>query len=383
MERTLYSLLAAVLMFSLAVLGSNSCGHCLAAPADQDEALSGPALGPPAEGPALTPGSNNTHGGDAQDKASLLWTAPPADANPVRPDEPVRPAPVPDTIPPPPPVTPRVNPPAPPASLPERRPPAVLPPELAAPIKLKPINPAKAGVYTSGIWRFEMKITSPGTRTEGRWGWLTYDGQKLPRGDVNDYYDTPWGPIYWVDVPTTPWGVHGWMPVPLAQNPHKGRPLAVPKALLAAAPAPPTTGTRAAQLPPPAVAAAPVPRPQTLEINKTHNGQLAKLRVGNILVIRLPGNPATGYQWQAATTNSPALKLTVRPQYSPAASATAQAAASGTYTFTFQAVQPGNGSIRLYYVRANDPSHPRDSFAVGVNVSPASTAALPPASRRE
>ena len=136
------------------------------------------------------------------------------------------------------------KPPRAPASLPERRPPAVLPPELAAPIKLKPINPAKAGVYTSGIWRFEMKITSPGTRTEGRWGWLTYDGQKLPRGDVNDYYDTPWGPIYWVDVPTTPWGVHGWMPVPLAQNPHKGRPLAVPKALLAAAPAPPTTGTR-------------------------------------------------------------------------------------------------------------------------------------------
>ena len=45
---------------------------------------------------------------------------------------------------------------------------------------------------------------------------------------------------------------------------------------------------------------------------------------------------------------------------------------SGTYTFTFQAVQPGTGSIRLYYVRPNDPSRPRDSFAVGVNVSPAS-----------
>ena len=110
---------------------------------------------------------------------------------------------------------------------------------------------------------------------------------------------------------------------------------------------------------------------------------MARLRVGNVLVIRLPGNPATGYQWQAATTNSPAVRLTVRPQYSPPAATAAQAAASGTYTFTFQAVQPGNGSIRLYYVRPNDPSRPRDTFAVGVNVSAAATAAVPPASRRE
>ena len=131
---------------------------------------------------------------------------------------------------------------------------------------------------------------------------------------------------------------------------------------------------------PPAGAVAPKPpRVQTLEINKSHNGQLARLRVGNMLVIRLPGNPATGYQWQAAATNSPAMKPTVRPQYS----APAAQAASGTYTFTYQAVQPGSGSIRLYYVRPDDPTRPRDSFAVSVSVSPAAAAAIPAASRRE
>jgi inhibitor of cysteine peptidase len=239
-------------------------------------------------------------------------------------------------------------------------------PEPAAPARVKPINPAKAGIYTSGKWRYEMKITSPGARSEGRWGWLTYDGQKLPRGDVNDYYDTPWGPIYWVDVPATAWGVHGWMPVPLAQNKRQGRVLAPPRTALAEVPTSPGTGAAAAK----------PPRVQTLEINKSHNGQLARLRVGNVLVIRLPGNPASGYQWQAATTNSKAMRLTVRPQYSPSASTAAQTAASGTYTFTFQAVQPGNGSIRLYYVRADDPSRPRDSFSVSVIVSPATTAAM-------
>ena len=216
-------------------------------------------------------------------------------------------------------------------SLPESKPPAELPPDAAAPAKLKPINPAKAGMYAAGKWRYQLQIVSPGTRSEGRWGWLTYDGQKLPRGDVNDYYNTPWGPIFWVDVPTTAWGVHGWMPAPLAQNRRQGRALAMPTATLPAVPTQP--GVAAPLLPAsprPAETAAPAsPRAQMLEINKSHNGQLARLRVGNVLVIRLPGNPATGYQWQAATTNSPAMRLTVRPQYSPPASTATQAAATG------------------------------------------------------
>ena len=126
---------------------------------------------------------------------------------------------------------------------------------------------------------------------------------------------------------------------------------------------------------------------QKLEINKSHNGQLARLWVGNVLVVRLPGNSASGYQWQAAPTNSPAVRLTVRPQYTPSPSSTTPST-SGTYTFTFQAVQPGSGSIRLYHVRPDDPTRPRDAFAIGVNVSPASTAAavrpaVPVASRGE
>ena len=163
---------------------------------------------------------------------------------------------------------------------------------------------------------------------------------------------------------------------PSTQNRRRGRPFPRQPAGVRRATA---AGTAAPRLPParrlPAGSPATGPRMQTLEINKSHNGQLARLRVGNLLVIRLPGDPATDYQWQAASTNSPALRLTVRPQYSPPACTAAQAAALGTYTFTFQAVQPGTGSLRLYYVRPGDPGRPRDSFAVGVNVSPATTAA--------
>ena len=112
-------------------------------------------------------------------------------------------------------------------------------------------------------------------------------------------------------------------------------------------------------------------KPQMLEINRSHNGQLARLYVGNVLIIRLPGNPATGYQWQMGTTNPKSLRMTVRPQYSPPSTGTT--GSWGIYTFVYQAIQPGSGSLRLYYVRPNDPNHPRDAFAVGVNVAPAVT----------
>ena len=412
MKRNLFSLLAAAMVFSAAVLGwsqstraalcskcrdlmfvdstgkcihcgdptasgalqlcpkcsakRHQCEHCLAATTEKDESL--------AESKLADPAVQTLPRGDASPSNAQDWTPPAGHpdgrGNPARPDDAVPAGPTgPEINHLPPPAAQTESPP--PENLPESKPPAELPPD-PVPARPKPINPVKAGTYTTGKWRYQLQITSPGTRSEGRWGWLTYDGQKLPRGNVNDYYNTPWGPIFWVDVPTTAWGVHGWMPVPLAQDRRQGSPLPGPSYMSAAASAPP--GPATARTPPPASAgaAAPAtPRVQTLEINKSHNGQLARLRVGHVLVIRLLGNPATGYQWRAATTNTPAMRLTVRPQYSPPASTAAQAAGLGTYTFTFQAVQPGTGSIRLYYIRPEDPSRPRDSFAVSVSVSPA------------
>ena len=406
MQRKLFSLLAAGLVFSVLVLGWNQvslaalcskcrdlmfietegkcidcggptasgalklcpkcsakrhqCEHCLAATTEKEEAAarSSPADPLPEKLPDTA----------SQDKPPLGWTAPANSGNPARPDDAAAGQPTGPQIDPAP-VSPNLDKTAPLKTLPEGKPPAELPPDAVGSAKLRPINPSTAGAYTSGKWRYQLQITSPGARSEGRWGWLTYDGQKLPRGNINDYYDTPWGPIFWVDVPTTAWGVHGWMPVPLSQVQRHGRVLSLPTAALATAPTQPA-----------AVAAPASPRVPMLEINKSHNGQVARLRVGNVLVIRLPGNPATGYQWQAATSNSQAVRLTVRPQYSPSAST---APAMGTYTFTYQAMQPGSGSIRLYYVRPNDPNRPRDSFAVGVNVSPAAAAARPVANSRQ
>ena len=78
----------------------------------------------------------------------------------------------------------------------------------------------------SGRWEYRLKVTHPGTKSEGAWGTLSYDGKKVPDGTtVNDFYRTPWGKIYWVGMPASEWGRHGWMLEPV-----RGRELTPPVA---------------------------------------------------------------------------------------------------------------------------------------------------------
>lgn len=229
-----------------------------------------------------------------------------------------------------------------------------------------PIDLKKSGTYSAGRWQYRLDIVDPGTRSEGRWGWLWYDGQKLPRGEVNDYYRTPWGPIYWVDVPKTHWGMHGWMSAPLAQNTRQGQPLAAP----ASSTAGPQSGqplTSSSQPP----HSAQTSKPQSLELTKADNGKRARVRVGNIIVIRLPGNPTTGYQWQAVPMPNPVVRLIGQPQYAPNPQRPNTVGSGGTFVFTFQVIQPGTGAIRLVYARSWEKNRmPAETFAVGVDVSP-------------
>ncbi len=327
----------------------HQCEHCLAALTAADEAATEtPAVDVPSEHqPPASPAINRR-----SEQKPLLWSVPAATTpteNTIRPTVPHRS----DDV----------------SAKPQTAPlpvlgtsPLAVPSESAVQPRIGKLDPAKAGAYTAGKWRYQMQIEGPGTSREGRWGWLTYDNQKLPRGEVNDYYETPWGPIYWSGVPSTTWGVHGWMPAPLPQSHRQGMRLEISAATLATGSTNPQTLT--AQ---PSAA----PRPQTLELNKTHNGQLAKLHLGNIVVIRLPGNPASGYRWQELPT-APSLMVvrpTVRPQYVAPTPSSGESHPTGTFIFAYQAVQPGNGTIRLQYVHPGDPTRPRDAFSVNVIVS--------------
>ena len=248
--------------------------------------------------------------------------------------------------------------------LPESKPPTT--PSAEKPL---PIDLTKSGTYAAGKWQYRLDIVEPGTKSEGRWGWLWYDSQKLPRGEVNDYYRTPWGPIYWVDVPKTHWGMHGWMPSPLAQNSRQGQPLTAPSSSTAGPQSgrPPAASSQTTQPP----LSPQTSKPQSLELTKADNGKRARVRVGNIIVIRLPGNPTTGYQWQSIPMPNPVVRLIGQPQFAPHPQRPNTVGSGGIYTFTFQVIQPGTGAIRLAYSRPWEKNRAAaDTFGIGVEVLP-------------
>lgn len=75
------------------------------------------------------------------------------------------------------------------------------------------IDMANSGTYTSGKWKYVFEIKAKGSRSEGQYGQLFFDGKEVPDAEnINDYHETPWGRMYWVGRREVIWGPHGWFP---------------------------------------------------------------------------------------------------------------------------------------------------------------------------
>lgn len=98
----------------------------------------------------------------------------------------------------------------------------------------RPVSTDQDGSYTEGRWEYQFRVNNRGTRSEGTTGELLYQGQAVAEPDArNDFYQTPWGPMYWVGRPVVAWGPHGWMPKPRGRDP-AGRQLPDPAGAQAA-----------------------------------------------------------------------------------------------------------------------------------------------------
>lgn len=125
-------------------------------------------------------------------------------------------------------------------------------------------------------------------------------------------------------------------------------PLLVTAALALAAATPLALGSPAGARPLASAAAA-----ATVTVGPAANGTTVRLHVGDRLVVRLPGNPTTGYRWSALRVPAP-LRL-LSSVYVP--SQPKRLGQGGTYVFRFAAGR-GSGTLKLVYRRPWETKKP-------------------------
>jgi inhibitor of cysteine peptidase len=207
--------------------------------------------------------------------------------------------------------------------------------------KPKPIDPRRSGTYSHEKWKYELVVRAPGTRSEGKWGRLSYGGKVLVAEGINDHYQTPWGPIYWVGESKSRYGDHLWMPHVSRREPDaKGKLLDPPG------------GDGPAKV-----------------LTKADSGSTLEVTVGTTIEVQLQGNPTTGYGWRTAKLDGDAVKQMGKPKYQVRPHRPGMVGVGGTYTFRFEAVKAGTTALELHYLRPWEKDKPpAESFAFKVRV---------------
>ena len=102
----------------------------------------------------------------------------------------------------------------------------------------------------------------------------------------------------------------------------------------------------------------------TLVLGPAANGTTVSLHRGEALVVRLAGNPTTGYRWSSVRV-PPSLRF-ASSQY--VAAKPQRPGRGGTYVFRFRAVR-GSGKLTLAYARPWERTKPLRSFVLTVRAA--------------
>jgi predicted secreted protein len=221
------------------------------------------------------------------------------------------------------------------------------------------IDMSKGGTYESGKWKYELIVRAPGTRSEMRKGTLSYDKKPLPEAeDINDYYETPWGKMYWVGETQSRWGDHGWMPEPSKRFPDKeGEKLTPP-----------------GEEDEPAAESPPGEEPEPVKLTSEHDGKTVEAVVGQEIIISLEGNATTGYRWLEDRITGKAVKLQGEPEYETDADpVNPRPGQGGRFIITLKAVRAGKSKIELIYARPWQRNRPGKDYSVTVEVKASAT----------
>ena len=86
----------------------------------------------------------------------------------------------------------------------------------------------------------------------------------------------------------------------------------------------------------------------SLTLGEGDNGKTVTMSAGTSVLLQLPGNPSTGYDWEVTIGNPSVLEQGMR-RFTPSSSAMG---AGGTYNFWFQPKAAGKTDLTLVYRRS-------------------------------
>jgi inhibitor of cysteine peptidase len=111
------------------------------------------------------------------------------------------------------------------------------------------------------------------------------------------------------------------------------------------------------------------PAPDEIRLTAADNGQAIEANRGDMIVVALPANPTTGYQWDVVSEGN-VLRPSGESEYIPDEPPDSLVdGAGGTAIFRFEAAGAGSAELALEYHRPWEEDDPIDLFAVTVTVN--------------
>jgi inhibitor of cysteine peptidase len=101
-------------------------------------------------------------------------------------------------------------------------------------------------------------------------------------------------------------------------------------------------------------------------VGEGHHGGAVSAKVGDHIVVQLPENPTTGFQWRAEPADPKVIQLQ-SDEFAQAASGAI--GSSGVRTLRYLASGAGDTSVALQLARPWEANAPRSQFKIGVTVS--------------
>ena len=101
-------------------------------------------------------------------------------------------------------------------------------------------------------------------------------------------------------------------------------------------------------------------------VTQADDGKTIEVRQGDLVTLRLPENPTTGYRWSLDEHDALALEPAEKPKFEPASPAIG---AGGIRTFTFLAKTVGESSLALSLRRSWErPTSGQKTFSVKIRI---------------